>query len=380
MTPLVDPAIPMRFHWSIPGTGADNATRGAQDRRTINPVADLDAQLRLCRLADDGGIDQLLLPIGFHRADPITLGTYFALATRRVRFMVAIRPGIISPTYLVQQINTVAAVTGGRISINVVAGYSSQELRAYGVFHSHDDRFRHSDEFWTICHRLWGGTEPVTFDGEFLRVEGAQINTRFVGPGRHRPELYFGGSSELAADLAIRHGDALLRLGDTTDRVAPGIERVLASGRQVGLLFSIIARPTRQEAVDLGHALREAAGAQARDTQDRFRAESIESVGFRSTYALGYDSPEWPTPYLWTGAIPFMGPLSLALVGTPDEITDALFEYRRIGVTQFLFHGRPDLESLPYFCQEILPRVRERERTATNAVAGGAGTHRGLPG
>jgi alkanesulfonate monooxygenase len=355
-------AKPMRFHWSIPGTGANNATRGAQDRKDINPVADLDAQMQLCRLADEGGIDSLLLPTGYQRADPIALATYFGGATKRVRYMTAIRPGTISPTLLVTQVNTVAAVTGGRITINVVAGYSSQELRSYGDFRTHDERFGYSDEFWTICHRLWDGDGPVDFDGQFLRVEGARINTPFNGDGRSRPELYFGGSSDLASDLAVRHGDALLRLGDTPENLAPRLAPVLATGTEAGLLFSIIARPTRQEAVDVGLALVEAAGEKARSNQDAFRAESAESVGFSSTYSLGYQQTQWPKPYLWSGAIAFMGPLSLALVGTPDEITDALFEYRDIGVTQFLFHGRPDLESLPYFCQEILPRIRERER------------------
>jgi alkanesulfonate monooxygenase len=256
-----------------------------------------------------------------------------------------------------------------------VAGYSSQELRSCGDFHTHDQRFGHSDEFWTICHRLWDRDGPVDFEGEFLRVEGARINTPFDGDGRSRPELYFGGSSELASDLAIRHGDALLRLGDTPENLAPRLAPVLATGTEAGLLFSIIARPTHQEAVDVGMSLVEAAGAGARANQDSFRAESAESVGFSSTYALGYQAEQWPKPYLWSGAIAFMGPLSLALVGTPDEIADALFEYRDIGVTQFLFHGRPDLESLPYFCQEILPRVRDRERRRGVSTGGARANH-----
>ncbi|HKT05145.1 MAG TPA: LLM class flavin-dependent oxidoreductase [Rugosimonospora sp.] len=361
------PPVKMRFHWSIPGSGAKQATRGAADRLDVNPVDDLDLQVKLCEIADDGGIDSLLLPIGFHRADPVTLAAYFGLATKRVRYMVAIRPGIVSPTYLVQQVNTVSVLIGGRISINVVAGYSSRELRAYGDFHSHDDRFGHSDEFWSICRQLWHGPLPVDFTGRYLTVEGARINTPFTG-GREAPELYFGGSSELASDLAIKHGDALLRLGDTPDRLAPQLSRVLASGKEVGLLFSVIARPTHKQAVEAAYALIHAAGDSGRAVQDRFRVESAESVGFSTTYLLGYNQSDWPKPYLWSGGIPYMGPLSLALVGTPDDIAAALMEYRRIGVTQFLFHGRPDIESLPYFCQEILPRVRELERDVAGPV------------
>jgi len=364
---VAEPPVKMRFHWSIPGSGATQATHGSTDRLDVNPVQDLDLQLRLCRLADEGGIDSLLLPIGFHRADPISLATYFGLATKRVRYMLAIRPGVVSPTYLVQQVNTVSVLIDGRVSINVVAGYSSQELRAYGDFHSHDDRFGHSDEFWSICRQLWHGPVPVDFAGKYLSVEGARINTPFTGD-RVAPELYFGGSSELASNLAIKHGDALLRLGDTPERLAPQLRRVLATGREVGLLFSVIARPTRTEAVDAAYALVAAAGDSGRAVQDRFRVESAESVGFSTTYLLGYRQSDWPRPYLWSGGIPYMGPLSLALVGSPDDVAAALLEYRSIGVTQFLFHGRPDIDSLPYFCQEILPRVRERERDLSNPV------------
>jgi alkanesulfonate monooxygenase len=354
---------PMRFHWSVPGSNVRDPLRGSHDRDHVNPVDDMDGQLELCQLADEGGIDSLLLPTGYQRADPIALATYFGGATKRVRFMTAIRPGTISPTLLVTQVNTVAAVTGGRITINVVAGHNSTEMRYYGDFLSHDERFQRSDEFWSICHALWRAAGPVDFDGSLLRVEGARVNTPFLGvDGRHRPELYFGGSSDLAADIAIKHGDCLLRLGDTPERIQPGVDRVLKAGKNVGLLFSMVVRRTRSEAIEWGHAMIEHAGPTGRAVQDRFRDQSKESVGFATTYSLGYKESDWPKPYLWTGLIPFMGPLALALIGSPDDIVDALFAYRRIGITEFLFHGRPDLETLPFFCQEVLPRVRARER------------------
>lgn len=355
---------PMRFHWSVPGTGVHNATRGAQNREDINPVTDLDGQRELCRLADAGGIDSLLLPIGLHRADPVTLATSFAQDTSRVTFMAAIRPGIITPTHLVTQLNTVSVLTGGRISVNVVAGYSSKEMRAYGDFRSHDDRFGYSDEFWSICHRLWDHEGPVDFAGEHLRVEGAAVNTPYLADDRDRPELYFGGGSDLAADLAIKHGDTLLRIGDTPERIEARVRRVLAAGKRVGLLMSLVCRPTHTDAVDAAYALVGAAGAVGRGAQDRFRRDAAESVGMATSYALGDEADDWPTPYVWTGAIPYLGPNAIALVGSPDEITDALFAYRRVGVTQFLFHGRPDIEALPYFCAEVLPRVRAREAGA----------------
>ena len=81
----------MRFHWSLPGSGVTNRRRGADPRNEVNPVGDLDGQRDFCRRADELGIDSLLLPIGFQRADGCVLAAAFGLATKRVNFMP--RPG-----------------------------------------------------------------------------------------------------------------------------------------------------------------------------------------------------------------------------------------------------------------------------------------------
>lgn len=350
----------MRFHWSLPVGGL----RGARSRETIDPLADLEAQRDFCRNAEDLGIDSVLVPIGFQRHDPITLASVFAADTKRLTFMVAARTGIVSPTYFVQQINTVAAVSNGRISINVVLGHSSSELRYYGDFLDHDERYQRTDEFWTICDALWRREFPVDFNGKFLRVEGARVNGEFLSPARSRPEVYFAGGSEMAADMAAKHGDCLLCLAAAPEDLAPRIEPALKRGVEVGIMCTQIGRPDREEAVRAAYSLAEAAGDEGKKVQQAWRRQSAESKGFARVYAASDAQPEaqWPTPYLWYGLVPYMGPPSVALVGGVDEITDALFEYRRIGVTQFIFQGRPDLEAMKFFGTRILPAIRRREQ------------------
>lgn len=361
---------PMRFHWSLPSSGVSDKRRGARKWTEINQFADLDRQRDFCVRAEDIGLSSVLLPIGFQRADATVLSAVFGLATERVNLMIASRPSVISPTHFVQQINTVSAFTNGRVEVNVVSGSAGPELRYYGDFSTHDERYQRTDEFWTICHALWRREFPVNFEGKFLSVEGARVNQPFVSPDRHRPYVYIGGSSDQARQLAIKHADCLLRVIEPPEELARKIEPALDSGIQVGIICNLITGPTREDAVQAGYELAENAGDQGKAAVAEWRSRTTESVGFNLIYQMAEDRGSWLTPYLWTGLVPFMGPMAISLVGGPDEIVDAIFEYRRIGITQFLFQARPDLPTLEFFGANILPKIRQREGLDPLAVAG----------
>jgi alkanesulfonate monooxygenase len=350
--------MPLRFHWSLSSAG--ERLRGAKSRAAQSGTPDLAAHVRFCQRAEECGIESLLTAFGFHRPDPIALATALGQATRSIKFMVACRSGVCSPALFVQQVNTVALLTGGRICINIVAGHSPQEHRTYGDFLEHDERYERADEFWTVCHAFWRGDGKVDFAGRYYRVEDGRLNTPFAAAARAAPEIYLGGGSELAERLAVRHASCLLRLPAAPEEMRPRTQALRRQGIEVGLLVSIIARPTREEAVAAAHALVAEAGEGAREAHRSFARRS-DSVAFRSTYALAAEAPEWLTSFLWTGAVPFLGAPAIALVGSPREIADALFAYRDAGVTQFLFMGWPDFDAMTFFGQEILPLVRCRE-------------------
>jgi alkanesulfonate monooxygenase len=353
----------MRFHWSMPSGGrvADTG-RGARSKTEVDPNANLIAQREFCQRADLLGIDALLMPIGFQRGDPTVLSAIFGTATERLRFMTASRPSVISPTHFVQQINTLSVFLDGRVEVNVVSGQGSTELRYYGDFSSHDERYARTDEFWTICHALWRQEFPLNFNGRFISVEGARLNQPYFSlDGSHRPYVYIGGSSDLARQLAIKHADCLMRLAEPPEELAPKIEPALAAGIEVGIICSLVAAPTHGEAITHAHWLVENAGDRGKAAQVEWRQALKDSVGFSAIYQLAEDRAHWLTPYLWSGLVPYMGPPSISLVGDADEIVEAIFEYRRIGVTQFIFQGRPDLPTMEYFCTTILPKITRRE-------------------
>jgi alkanesulfonate monooxygenase len=360
----------MRFHWSLPSSGVADQRRGARFRSEINQFADLDRQRDFCVRADELGLDSLLLPIGFQRADPTVLATVFGLATKRVNLMPASRAAVISPTHFVQQVNAVSAFTNGRVEINVVSGQGSDELRYYGDFSTHDERYARTDEFWTVCHALWRREFPVNFKGKFIHVEGARINQPFVSSDRHRPYVYLGGSSDQARRLAIKHADCLLRVVEPPEQLAPKIEPVLAAGIEVGIISNLVVGATHDDALRAGQALAENAGERGKAAVAEWRRKTGESVGFNAIYRMAEDRASWLTPYLWTGLVPYMGPMAISLVGSPDEIVDAIFSYRRAGVTQFMFQARPDLPTMEFFGVNILPRIRQREAAAEVDLVG----------
>jgi alkanesulfonate monooxygenase len=354
-------ANPLRFHWSLSSVG--DVMRRSQNQVAMSGAPDLDTHIDFSREAEQCGIDSLLVAFSFARPDPFCWSAALGSHTERIKFLMAIRSGISTPTYFAQQVNTLSVLTGGRVHINIVVGRVPSEHRFYGDFLSHDERYERTDEFWQICHALWRNDGPVDFAGKHYHVESAQISTPFVGGGaRNRPEIYSGGNSQQAVQLAIRHSDCLLTFPDEPRRLAQRIRPVLDSGTRAGLLLSMIARSTRDKAIDAAQALIAKAGEQARVVQSGNR-KRLDSVGFRSMFDLADKDDAWVTPYLWAGAVPYLGPPAVSLVGSADDMVKAIWEYRDIGITEFLFTGFPDLEQMRFFGTEILPRIRELEST-----------------
>jgi alkanesulfonate monooxygenase len=340
-------------------SSAGEKYRGARARAAVD-VQEIDTLVRFCLHAEECGIESVLTAFGFHRPDPIVLAAAVGMRTSKIKFMVAVRSGIFSPTAFVQQVNSVAAVTNGRICLNIVAGHTPEEQRYYGDFLAHDERYDRTDEFLTVCRAFWKREGEVDFEGKYYRVEKGKLNVSFVSPDRGTPEIFLGGGSQRAEQLAIKHADCLWRLPDKPDALRQRVPQIIEQGIEVGLLVSLIIRPTHGEAVAATEMLLEEVGERPRRTHEEF-AKRSDSIAFTSTLALAARGEEWLTDYLWSGAVPFLGAPAMAIVGTPDEVTDALFEFRDAGITQFLFMGWPDMAEMSNFHDEVLPRVRARE-------------------
>jgi alkanesulfonate monooxygenase len=355
--------MPLKFHWRLPLGGLDasgmSAKVYAQEKIAL---PDLASQAEFCRGAEESGIDSLLTAFGSYMPDPVPLVTALAMTTEKIKFILAYRPGILSPTLFVQQVNTISALTGGRVSLNIVVGHSAEEQRYYGDFLNHDERYQRAEEFLSVCHSFWRRDGEVSFQGKYYRIDKGRLNTPFVSRERTTPEIYIGGGSPQARQLAVNQGSCWLLLADTPANLRPQIAPALLCGVEVGLRVSIIAAPTHEEAKCAAYSL---ADATHKKWIEEVFVRRSDSVSMKTSFELaGSADSHWLTPYLWNGAVPAFGASAVALVGTPREIADAIIEYKNIGFSQFIFSGWNNTQAPIYFSREILPLVRAKEREA----------------
>ena len=350
----------LRFHWSLSQVG--DKFRRASATADMKGLFSFETQVEFCRQAEESGIDSLLMAFGFTRPDPMVLSAALGRESKKIKFMIACRPGVMSPTVLVQQINTVSALTNGRVHVNIVTGHSPHELRYYGDFLDHEQRYERTDEFLDICRAFWRRHGEVNFQGKYYGIQNGRLNTPFVSSDRTSPEIFLGGNSAVAEQMAIKHANCLWRFADSPENLRDRVPQIIGHGIEVGLLVSILARPTREAAVRDAYAMIQPHSAKPQAFGKEF-AQKTDSVAYRSTLDLAEKSEsEWLTPWLWTGAIPYLGSPAIALVGSAEEIASAIMEYKEIGISQFLFMGWPDLDEMTYFGREVLPLIREKEQ------------------
>ena len=314
------------------------------------PKPDLKGWTHFARRAEDAGIESVLISFSRYEPDPFLVSCALGHAVKQLRFIIAYRSGLMQPTTFVQQMNTLSALIPGRVAFNIVAGSSSEEQRGYGDFLSHDERYARAEEFLAVCNAFWRGpAEEVNFDGKYYRVEQGKLATPFVG--QTRPEIYVSGHSDRSEALAYSQGTCWLRVAEAPEKLAPIVARARARGVGVCLRLCLLCRPTRDEAIAAAESLL------PEDSRESTTTLKDDSHMYREGQSLGR-SNHWLTENLWTGLVPHYGPVWTTLLGSPREIADALLEYERIGVTEFIMSGWPEVETVETFGREILPLVR----------------------
>jgi len=347
----------LRFHWRLPHRGElDSTPLSAQRHSTVIGLPDLERQTHFCRQAEKHGIDSLLTDFGSAKPDSLLLATALGLATERIKFIVAYRSGLLSPATFVQQVNTLSALINGRLSLNIVVGFSPQEQHGYGDFLSHDERYKRTEEFLAVCMSFWESKAPVTFSGKYYKLENGQLGTPFISNGQIAPEIFIAGSSAAARQLAWQRATCWLRFADTPEKIRAESFTESEQVMDIGIRLSVIIRPTRAEALRAANAL--VANYKDKVGEKHF-VRKTDSWSIQTTYALAEN--EWLNDYLWTGAVRYIGPTALALVGTPEEVASALMEYRKVGVTQFILSGWPKLDEMICFGRNVLPLIRKKE-------------------
>ncbi|MDD2609581.1 MAG: FMNH2-dependent alkanesulfonate monooxygenase [Giesbergeria sp.] len=328
--------------------------------------------------AEHLGYDGLLIPTGSSCLDPWVTAASLVPVTQRIKLLVALRTSLGNPTASARQAATLDQALNGRLLLNVVPGGDAVELAADGIFYDHDARYAAGDEFLTIWRKLLQG-ERVDFEGEHLRVEGAQ---NFFPPvSKPYPPLYFGGSSPAAHELAAKHVDAYLSWGEPPEAVAKKIadvrERAAKYGRTVrfGIRIHVIVRETSAQAWAAADRLISHLSDEEIERAQQNYAR-MDSEGQRRMAALhgGRRDQLVVGPNLWAGVGLVRGGAGTALVGNPEEVAARLQEYMDLGVDSFVLSGYPHLEESIRFAELVFPLlpgkkpVNLRDQTLTGGA------------
>lgn len=326
----------------------------------MSPAAlpDMEGWVRFSRAAEEAGIESVLLSFSRYEPDTVLVACAGGRATRRLKFIVAYRTGLMQPASFVQQINTLSGVVDGRVALNIVAGSSMAEQRGYGDFLDHDERYARAEEFLAICRSFWRNDGEVTLDGKYWRIDGGRLLTPFVSPDRTAPEIYVSGHSEQAKQLALNHGSCWVRLIDTPERLHPLVTHFRERGVEVCLRLCVICRSTRAEAIKAAEALLpdEDIGRQERSILARSDSQTLKQA------LASADDVGWMNQNLWAGLVPYYGSSAITLLGSPAELAEIFLEYKRVGVTQFIISGWPKLDEMVIFGREVLPLIRSAEQ------------------
>jgi alkanesulfonate monooxygenase len=369
--------MPVTPYWFLPTNGdsrndlslgnavggeGSRVEQGAEDR-----APDIGYIGQIARSAETLGFAGALTPASSWCEDAWVVGAALTQVTRSFKFMVAMRPGLVSPTLAAHMAATFQRVSAGRLLLNVVTGGDDVEQRRFGDHLDKRARYERCDEFLHVFNALWEG-EPVTFAGLHIDVVDAQIS-----PARERPEVFFGGSSAPALDVAARHADVYLTWGEPPAAVAAKLdavrERAEAHERELrfGIRLHVIARDTAEEAWQQADRL--LAGL---DPTDIARAQEIQrasqSEGQRRMVDLhGGRTDELEVyPNLWAGVGLVRGGAGTALVGSHEEVAERIAEYHELGIDDFIFSGYPHLEEAYRVGEGVLPALRRRGLLASD--------------
>ena len=372
----------MKILWFIPTHGDSRYLGTSHGARTTS----FEYFKQIAIAADSLGYEGVLLPTGRSCEDSWVVAASLIDATKRLKFLVALRPGLVQPSQSARMAATFDRMSGGRLLVNLVTGGDASELEGDGLFLPHSERYVQSTEFLTIWRELLKKShdaEGFDFEGKHLSVKGGKV--LYPPVNKPYPPVFFGGSSEEAHELAAQQLDTYLTWGEPPAAVAAKVadirQRAAKYGRtlEFGIRLHVIVRETEDEAWraagELVSHLDEKVVAAA---QKKFA--EMDSVGQRRMAELHRGKFNKAnireglevSPNLWAGVGLVRGGAGTALVGNPQQVADRIKEYADLGLEYFILSGYPHLEEAHRFAELVFPLLplKLRDKLAGQALTG----------
>lgn len=320
----------------------------------------------ICTLAkahEQAGFDSLL--VGYYPTAPdgFQLAAYIAAQTERLGLLLAHQPGFIAPTVAARALATLDQLSEGRLAVHIISGGDDASQRRDGDILTKDERYERTDEYIGLLRQLWSGHGDLTHKGKFYSFENASTDVRPFQP--YGIPIFFGGASVAALETAGRHADVYALWGEPYAQTRDILGRVkdAAKGRQIrfNLSFRPILGDTEAQAWEKAAeilALTKAKGGQAWIGPNNGYPANEGSRRLLQAAAQG----DRLDKCLWTGLAAATGARgnTTALVGTPEQVADAVLDYWKLGVTSFLFRGFDPLPDALDYGNRLLPLIREK--------------------
>ncbi|MDY0943559.1 FMNH2-dependent alkanesulfonate monooxygenase [Priestia megaterium] len=347
----------MNVFWFIP-TGGDShylgTTKGGRD-------VDFNYMKQLAQAIDSLGYQGALLPTGRSCEDAWIAASSLLSVTSRMKFLVALRPGLMLPSVAARMASTFDRLSGGRLLINVVSGSNPTEQVGDGVTVDYDERYELTNEFLDVWRSLLAG-EEVEYEGKHLNIDGGRLI--YPPVQTPHPPIFFGGSSEKALTVAAKHSDVYLTWGEPVDAVKEKIDRIKAlaekEGRTLtfGIRLHVIVRETEEKAWQAANDLIKYVDDETIESAQKELSKHV-SEGQRRMLALsngGKDNLEI-SPNLWAGVGLVRAGAGTALVGDPVTVAERLKEYQDVGIDTFILSGYPHLEEAYRVAELLFPHL-----------------------
>ncbi len=352
-----------RIDWFVPidGDGAHIGTSRAErppDFPYLREVVQTAEALGYCALLVPTRFANGLFESAAPLAETWTTASALAAVTDTINLLVAVRPGFVAPGLFAQMAASLDNLSGGRVHFNAVPGGIQGDFERLGVTTSHQERYAYADEFIEACRQLWASSEPVSFHGDAIDLEGALVSPSPVG----NPQWYLGGASDEALRLAARQADALLMWIQPLDAIANLMNRAHAQFAptnrhpRFGLRTHVIVRDSESAAWAAADDLLSLATVAVRAERQAVAA-GTSAIGVQAQVAE-YENFR-VGPHLWNGISTVRVNCGTAIVGTPRQVADELLGYWRLGVDEFILSGFPHLEECQRIAEQVIPIVRD---------------------
>jgi alkanesulfonate monooxygenase len=336
---------------------------------------------------DEGGFDRVLVGYGAVAPESWAVANAVLHHTKKLKVMVAHRPGFTQPVVLARMAATLDHLTGGgRVAIHFITGGDEADQRREGDFVPHDTRYRRTGEEMSIVRRIWSSDAPFDFDGEFFRYENAFSSVKPVTPGGI--PMYFAGASPPAIAVGAAQADVYAFWGEPREAVTGRMKIIDQAATDAGrtLRYSISLRPiigdTEEEAWEKAEWIAEETATRIALAKERMSGhkDSYEGLGGErnATFSLDRDtsgttsvgrkrliemsaSQDIYDERLWMKVANLTGAAgnSTALVGTPEQVAEAMLRYYDLGISTLLLKGFDPLPDAIDFGARLLPLVRE---------------------